>query len=318
VRDPAVLQDWQSFYILVGSAAATLVGLMFVAMSVGSRAITPKDVTGLRVYASPTVVQFLYVLATSAVVLFPTLSRTLLGVLLAVTGLASGMRAIAGLPVMRRSRLDVHDWTWYFIAPSVSYLLFVAAGLGLLLRARQAATGLAVAMILLLVAGIRNAWDLIIYRQQPRDESPLPESAVGAVAARGTAEPQDPPPGTARRAAAPPPGPAAPQADAPRQSLALAPAQQRDVARIIEDGGLNARDFTWALQPSRNAMIGPPVSALVHTPTGCFFRFDFTRGSSGHARTSVYVPGRGAREVSKPAASWADQLEQVRDWVKRL
>lgn len=315
-----MFQEWQSFYILVGSAAATLVGLMFVAISVGARAITPKDFTGLRVYASPTVVQFLYVLATSAVVLFPTLSRTLLGTLLAVTGLASGARAVAGLPVMRRSHLDVHDWTWYFIAPSVSYLLFVAAGIGLLLGARQAATGLALALILLLVAGIRNAWDLIIYRQQPREESPAQESAaVGAGATGGTAEPREPLRGTERTATGPPEALTAPRAGAaPRQGLALAPSQQRDVARIIEDVGFSQRDFTWALQPSRNAMIGPPVSALVHTRTGSFFRFDFGKGPPGHHRTSVFVPGRGAREVTKPASSWADQVEQVRDWLKKL
>lgn len=81
---------------------------------------------------------------------------------------------------------------------------------------------------------------------------------------------------------------------------------------------MNPRDFTWALQPSRYALIGPLVSALVHTRTGCFFRFEFSKEAPGSNRMSVFVPGKGAREVAKPAASWADQLEQVRGWLKHF
>jgi hypothetical protein len=102
------------------------------------------------------------------------------------------------------------------------------------------------------------------------------------------------------------------------QSLALSSSQQDDVARIIEEAGLKPDDFTWALQPSRYAMIGPPVSALVHPRTGCFFRFEFTKDAQQANRASVFVRSKGARDVTKPAASWADQLEQVRDWLTYL
>lgn len=293
-----MFQDWQSFYILVGTSAATLVGLMFVAISVGSRVVTPKDLPALRVYLSPTIVHFLTVLVTSAAVLFPTLPRALLGALLVVAGLANCGRALIGLPVMRRSHPDVHDWVWYLLVPLVSYLLFVATGIGLFLRVGQAASGLAVATLLLLVAGIRNAWDLVIFRVVPADEPSRRESRVES-------------PG--------PPSPKSPRADAaPRQSLALSPSQQGDVARVIEEAGLKSGDLTWALQPSRYAMIGPPVSALVHTRTGCFFRFEFTKDADGDNRMSVFIPSKGAREVTKAAGSWADQLEQVRDWLTHL
>jgi hypothetical protein len=308
-----MFQDWQSFYILVGTAAATLVGLMFVAMSVGSRVITPEDLPALRVYVSPLVVQFLYVLATSAVVLFPTLSPALLGTLLVAVGLISCGLALAGVPVMRRSHLDVHDWTWYLLVPALSYLLFIGTGIGLLLRVRQAPTGLAVATILLLVAGLRNAWDLVIFRVLPQGErswrdSPVESSGLAA----STATP-------VHRADSVPQPPREPQADAaPRQSLALPPSQQAEVTRIIQEAGLNPRDFTWALQPSRYALIGPPVSALVHTRTGCFFRFEFSKEAPAHNRMSVFIPGRGAREVTRAAASWEDQLQQVRDWMTHL
>jgi hypothetical protein len=314
-----IFQDWQAFYILAGLSAATLVGLMFLAISVGSRGATPKGPSPPKVHASPTVAHFLYVIATSALVLFPTLPRTALGFILVIAGIAGCMRVITELFVMRRSHLDIHDWAWHLLVPLVGYLLFVAAGIGLLLRVDQAATGLAVATILLLLAGTANAWDLVILRVLPRDvelrretleESPGPGADVATPV----------PTTTPHRQADPVPQlPKSPAADAmPPQSLALSSAQQGDVARIIEEARLKPDDFTWALQPSRYAMIGPPVSALVYLRTGCFFRFEFTKHGQEANRVSVFVRSKGARDVTKPAASWADQLEQVRDWLTSL
>jgi len=313
-----VFQGWQGFYILAGLSAATLVGLMFLATSMGSRVVTPKGLSPLRVRASPTVAHFLYVIATSAVVLFPTLPQTVLGFILVVAGIASCMRVIIELSVMRRSDLDIHDWAWHLLVPSVGYLLFVAAGIGLLLRVDQAASVLAVATILLLLAGTRNAWDLVILRELPRDvefrrntleESPGPGADITTPVPTTTPHRQaDPVPQLHKN----------PAADTMPQSLALSSSQQDDVARIIEEAGLKPDDFTWALQPSRYAMIGPPVSALVHPRTGCFFRFEFTKDAQQANRASVFVRSKGARDVTKPAASWADQLEQVRDWLTYL
>ena len=314
-----VFQDWQGFYILAGLSAATLVGLMFLATSVGSRVVTPNGLSPLRVRASPTVAHFLYVIAASAVVLFPTLPQTVLGFILVIAGIGSCMRVIIELSVIRRSHLDIRDWAWHLLVPSVGYLLFVAAGIGLLLRVDQAASGLAVATILLLLAGTRNAWELVILRVLPRDvefrretleESPGPGADITTPV----------PTTTPHRQADPVPQlPKSPAADAmPQQSLALSSSQQGDVARIIEEAGLKADDFTWALQPSRYAMIGPPVSALIHPRTGCFFRFEFTKDAQGANRVSVFVRSKGVHDVTKPAGSWADQLEQVRDWLTYL
>jgi hypothetical protein len=41
--------------------------------------------------------------------------------------------------------------------------LFVATGIGFFLRLSLALDGLALASILLLIAGIRNAWDFVTY-----------------------------------------------------------------------------------------------------------------------------------------------------------
>ena len=64
-------------------------------------------------------------------------------------------------------------------------------------------------------------------------------------------------------------------------SLALAPEQQAEVAALIKAAGLDASEFTWAVQPNSHHLIGPLVSAPVHTPTGYSFRFEFLESALG-------------------------------------
>jgi len=163
----------------VGGAAATLVGLMFVAISLGSRLITERSLPALRVFVDPTLIHFIYVLVIATVVVIPTLTPRPLGILLVFVGLLSFGRALRMVPFMRQQQreqvVDTHDWVWHLIAPSVSYLLFVGTGIGLLLTVDLAFNGLAFASILLLVAGIRNAWDMVVWfalKIEPRSDSP--------------------------------------------------------------------------------------------------------------------------------------------------
>src|SRR5262249_4281872 len=57
-----LVDDWHDFDVLVGTAAATLVGLMFVAASIGASVFTEKDRAALKAFISPTVVHFTTVL----------------------------------------------------------------------------------------------------------------------------------------------------------------------------------------------------------------------------------------------------------------
>ena len=170
------LQRWHDFYILAGTAAATLVGLMFVAISLASRFITERSRPALQVFVHPTLIHFIYVLVLAAVVLVPTLTRRPLGVLLVLVGLLSFANALRMVPYMRQQQreqeADRDDWVWYLIVPSVSYLLFVGAGIGLLLGINRALNILAFASILLLVNGIRNAWDMVVWIAIRTESSP--------------------------------------------------------------------------------------------------------------------------------------------------
>ncbi len=168
------LRDWQTFYFLVGGAAAGLVGLTFVAITVGSGVIAKTDVSGLRTFVNPSLIHFIYVLVTASVIVMPTVTRMQLGILLVLAGLVSFGRSLGSVPFMwqgyKRHVVDMHDWAWYFCAPLATYLIYVGTGTGLLLGTRQALDGLAWATILLLVAGIRNTWDMVLWFIMPKKE----------------------------------------------------------------------------------------------------------------------------------------------------
>jgi hypothetical protein len=174
----ALLREWHNFYLLIGGAAASLAGLMFVAISLGSGTITPKNLKALEVFVNPTLIHFIYVLVAALVIVIPTATWTRLGVLLVLVGLISTGRTIGMIPYLRQQHrahaIDSDDWTWYLVAPGVSYLLFVGTGIGFLLRLSLALDGLAVASILLLIAGIRNAWDFVTYLLLRQGDPPSP------------------------------------------------------------------------------------------------------------------------------------------------
>jgi hypothetical protein len=73
---------WQNLYILIGTAAATLVGLMFVAITFGSGLVKQEASPSVRSFLDPTFTHFVQVLFTSCLVVVPTMHPTLLGSLL--------------------------------------------------------------------------------------------------------------------------------------------------------------------------------------------------------------------------------------------
>ncbi len=157
-------ERWHDFYALTGSASATLVGLMFVAASVGTGVFTSDRQVGLRTFLSPTVVAFSVVLGTSLVALSPLADGRAAALLLSGTGLL-GM--LYSWRVWRRmvqggivASIDLEDRVWYATVPAAAHALLAVAGGTLLARPDTGGTLVAGSIALLLIGGIRNAWDM--------------------------------------------------------------------------------------------------------------------------------------------------------------
>jgi hypothetical protein len=65
------LKQWHDFYLLVGTAGATLLGLLFIAVSLGAGYLTEERQSGTRTFMSPVVIHFTSVFFLSAIALFP-------------------------------------------------------------------------------------------------------------------------------------------------------------------------------------------------------------------------------------------------------
>ena len=122
----------------------------------------------------------------SIVLTMPDHSALSLGVLLGLGGLAGLAYCGRVLALILRrfaSTLDWEDRAFYALLPALGYLaLLVAGGLMLAHQPSPAAKLIAAAFIILLVAGLRNAWDMMVWlsvhspstgdpNSQPRSDS---------------------------------------------------------------------------------------------------------------------------------------------------
>jgi hypothetical protein len=166
---PAALQSWQNFYLLSGTAAATLLGLMFVAVTFGSSLVTKETAQSARAFLDPTYLHFGQVLLTGVLLTIPTLGPTFLGSLLLATAL---LRIFGSFHVFGHYRkaqekhgdIELSDWIVSIIIPLLCHLLLATCGIGFLQeRLSIALTGLAIVNVTLLAIGIQGAWELLVW-----------------------------------------------------------------------------------------------------------------------------------------------------------
>jgi len=160
---PAEWHDWHDFYMLLGTASAALVALLFVAVSIGASFITPERSTATRTFMSPVVFHFSTLLLLSLVALVPVHTTISLAVgiaLVAIAGLGYSTAVLVGLA--RASVRDTADTFGYGFCPLAAYLAILAAAGFMISLSALGADILAAAALVLLAVNIRNAWDLML------------------------------------------------------------------------------------------------------------------------------------------------------------
>jgi hypothetical protein len=167
------LETWHEFFLLLGTAGLTLTGLLFVVISLGPRVAADRHATNVRAFVSPNAVFFTATLIVSSLFLVPGLSAMMIGVLLCF-GAGASLVYLAytrGHQQWRHNKLPMLDWIWFVGLPFLSYLLLLFAGVGFLVELSFAIHGVAAGLVLLVVTGIRNAWDLVLWtaQQQHKD-----------------------------------------------------------------------------------------------------------------------------------------------------
>src|SRR5580704_8605222 len=81
-----MLEGWHEFYGLLGTAAAALVALLFVAASIGASVMThtPDSANNTRTFMSPVVFHYTNILFLSLIALIPTLSFEIFAAIVSV------------------------------------------------------------------------------------------------------------------------------------------------------------------------------------------------------------------------------------------
>ena len=158
------LKEWRDFYLLVGTAGATLLALLFVAVSLGVGFLTEERAAATRTFMSPIVIHFTSVFFASAVAMVPTHRGIFYGVLIGATAVIGAV--VSSVITVQVLRTDMtrywQDYLAYGLLPVLGY---VALAIAAALFARESAVApdvLAGSLLLLTIINIRNVWDLML------------------------------------------------------------------------------------------------------------------------------------------------------------
>jgi hypothetical protein len=178
------LAAWESFYVIVGSSAGALTGLMFVVITLIAETGTPGDSVqadnlSVAAFGTPTVVHFCAVLFLSGVLSAPWRDLTHPAVLLGATGIAGVIYTMIVVLRARRQRSYqpvFEDWLFHVLLPLAGYAMLAGSAFAARSYARPALFVVGAAALLLLFVGIHNAWDTVTHlvfvqrRRQREDE----------------------------------------------------------------------------------------------------------------------------------------------------
>jgi hypothetical protein len=160
------LEKWDSFYVIIGSAAGALIGLQFVVMTlIADRPVLRAGEAGAA-FGTPTIVHFSVVLLLSALLRAPWQTMAAVEVLFAMIGVAGMAYTVIVIRHVRRQTVyqpDFADWVYFVLLPLAAYAVLAISGFAARTYATDALFGAAGAALLLLFTSIHNAWDSVAY-----------------------------------------------------------------------------------------------------------------------------------------------------------
>jgi hypothetical protein len=164
-----MLHSWQNFYFMAGGTAATLIGLMFVALSLGLNMISSEITEEMKAFVTPSVFYFVSVLLIACAMLVPLYTPPVLAILFfigGIIGLGWSVPFVRKLTRIAKKHQDftLSDWLGQVILPVFNYTLLVAVALCFALNQWSLAfIGLWLISVMLLVCAIMNTWSLVVW-----------------------------------------------------------------------------------------------------------------------------------------------------------
>jgi hypothetical protein len=167
------LAGWETFYVIVGSSAAALTGLMFVVIALIKESDIPRSSGTVAAFGTPTVVHFCAALVVAAVLTAPWRTPTNVAAAVGIVG-AAGL--IYTLMVVQRARKQtsyqpvIEDWLFHTAFPITAYAAILIAAAILRRDPEHSLFGIGAAVLALVLIGIHNSWDTVTYVTVARPE----------------------------------------------------------------------------------------------------------------------------------------------------
>jgi hypothetical protein len=175
-----MLGPWSGFYVMIGSSAAALTGLMFVVITLvnDTDRRVRRNPDGISTFSTPTVLHFCAPLFVAGTIGAPWETLRIPASFIAIFG-AYGTVYVLYLMV-RQSRLrsyrpDIEDWVWYSVFPFIAYVAMCAGGIGMFFVPWKALFAVGGASLFLIFIGIRNSWDVVTFlavNGPPQEDDP--------------------------------------------------------------------------------------------------------------------------------------------------
>ncbi len=161
--------DWSSFYVAIAGAAATLLGLLFIAVQFNIETLTADPSNRWRAVARSTFTIYVVLFLLPLVFLIPGLSTAFYGYALLIAVVSGAVRAVsAWLPVWRsifhKQGERVWETLWLLVGPLIAYASLGRLGFDLLNNypLSQVQENIAITMIWLFTIVLRNSWNLLV------------------------------------------------------------------------------------------------------------------------------------------------------------
>ena len=179
------LAKWDSFYVIVGSAAGALIGLQFVVLTLIAERPPAGAAEAGAAFGSPTIVHFGAVLFLAALLHAPWQTITIAAVAWGLLGIGGVGYAVI---IARRMRKQAaykpvfEDWLFHVGLPFAAYAMLAVSSVAAVSHEHEALFGVGGAVLLLLFVGIHNAWDSVAYHVfvhnvKTRSEQPTDKTA---------------------------------------------------------------------------------------------------------------------------------------------
>lgn len=162
------LSDWRDFYVTIGTASGAIVGASFIVATLASE--LKERTVGLRGFITPTAVYLGSVLVGSAILTAPTLTPLSMAFLLGIGGSAGAIYALIVAARVWKMNLDLADRACYVVLPILAYIAIAAAAAFESWAVNWTFDTLAVALVIILIVGMRNAWDMATFMIMKKDQ----------------------------------------------------------------------------------------------------------------------------------------------------